>query len=85
MDIDRNTYKSAERIFKSRHGNLNELGLPKTARRKLLRYGKVPGTITDANEISELLNISFAYKNILSEVIKPMNHKRRKSKNTVLS
>lgn len=72
MDIDRKTYKLAERKFESRNcgSRLTDLGLSKSARRKLIRYGMVPGKITDVNEIQEYLYISLEYKEILNNVMK---------------
>lgn len=72
MDLDNATLRDAENKFesKNRGSRLSDLGLSKSARRKLIRYGMVPGKITDVNEIQEYLHISLEYKEILNDVIK---------------
>lgn len=78
MEIDTITLRTAQRRFESKsHSNLNDLGLSKSARRKLMRYRKVPSSVTDANEAQELLYISFEYNNILNDVMKPPNAKSK--------
>lgn len=71
MDIDAETLKVAEKKFKARYGSFDDLGLSRTGRKKLLTFGKVPANITNLDESRELLNISFEYKRILDNVMKP--------------
>ena len=71
MDIDNATLRTAEIKFELKNGgSIRDLGLTKTERRKLLRYGKVPCKITDVNEIQEFTHISLEYKEILNNVMK---------------
>ncbi|CAG0940164.1 hypothetical protein BROC_00925 [Candidatus Brocadiaceae bacterium] len=78
MDIDNATLRDAENKFesKNRGSRLSDLGLSKSARRKLIRYGMAPGKITDVNEIQEYLYISLEYKKILNNVMKVHPPKR---------
>jgi len=76
MKIDVPTFNTARREFESRYGSLYELlnELTKKERRSLLRYGKlskrVRGKIKQSN-VEELLHVSFVFKQILVDVIKP--------------
>ena len=72
MEIDTITLQTAQRKFESKyHSNFNDLGLSKSAKRKLQRYGMIPGNIHDRNEVQELLHIISTYKEILNSVMKP--------------
>ena len=76
MEIDTITLQTAQRKFESRyHSNFNDLGLSKSAKRKLQRYGMIPGKIHDHNEVQELLHITSEYKKILNSVMKPNSSK----------
>jgi hypothetical protein len=75
MNIDNPTMKVAMELFESMgYGNLYELDLSKRERRSLLRYNKLPRRALDnyrPEEIEELLNISYEFKQILNKVMKP--------------
>lgn len=76
MEIDAITLQTAQRKFESRyHSNFNDLGLSKSAKRKLQRYGMIPGKIHDRDEVQELLHITSTYKEILNSVMKPSSSK----------
>lgn len=76
MKIDMPTFKEAVNVFESRHGCLLDLlnDLTKRERRSLMRYGKLPRAILDSGDktrIAEFLNISFEFRQILNDVMKP--------------
>jgi len=72
MEIDAITLQAAQKVFESRyHSNFNDLGLSVNAKRRLLRYGKIPGGIKNTSDGQEYLNIASEYKNILNEVMRP--------------
>jgi hypothetical protein len=75
MNIDRPTMEAAMQLFESMdYGNLYELDLSKRERRALLRYGKLSRRILNnyrPEEIEELLNICYEFKQILNRVMKP--------------
>lgn len=72
MEIDAITLQTAQRKFEAKyHSNFNDLGLSKSAKRKLQRYGMIPGKITNPNEVQEFLHITLTYKEILNSVMKP--------------
>lgn len=78
MNIDTETLQAAARIFEYKYcSNLNDLGLSKRAKRKLLRYGKVPRCITDAEEAQELLQVYSTYMEVLNGVMKPLGVKSK--------
>lgn len=80
MEIDEVTLQDAARIFEQRYNsNLNDIGLSKRAKRRLLRYGIVPPAITDVEEAQELLQIRSTYKEVLNGVMKPRNDKSKLS------
>lgn len=84
MKIDLPTFKVAVRVFESRYGCLLDLlnDLTKRERRNLMRYGKLSNRVLedyDKSKVEEFLNISFEFKQILSEVMKPRSFCRGRS------
>ncbi len=80
MEIDAVTLQDAARVFKKRYNSdLNDIGLSKRAKRRLLRYGIVPPAITDDEEAQEFLQVHSAYKEVLNSVMKPRNDKSKLS------
>lgn len=83
MNIDTHTMKAAMALFESKYyGSLYELDLSKRERRNLLRYGKLSRRVLDnyrPEEIEELINISFEFRQILVNVMKPCSQVRKSS------
>lgn len=82
MNIDITTMKVAIQMFEERYGSLYDLlnDLNKRERRNLLRYGKLSKKVLDRNKkdkAEELLNISFEFRQILVNVMKPSSRVRK--------
>jgi hypothetical protein len=82
MNIDILTMKVAMRMFESRYGSLYELlnDLTKRERRNLLRYGKLSKRVLDKSKkdkVEELLNISFEFRQILVNIMKPCSQVKK--------
>ncbi|MFQ5687156.1 MAG: hypothetical protein ACE5GV_10890 [Candidatus Scalindua sp.] len=82
MNIDIPTMKVAMQMFEGRYGSLYDLlhDLNKRERRNLLRYGKLSKRVLDKNKkdkVEELFNISFEFRQILVNVMKPCNQARK--------
>lgn len=84
MNIDMPTMKAAMRKFESRYGSLYVLlnDLTKREKRNLLRYGKLSKRVLDKSKkdkVEELFNISFEFRKILVNVMKPCSQVRKSS------